>query len=138
MKRPIALVFVIVALLIGGITGYSLYNKGFESLETQPADVTLSPEALFEAYNTDESSADATYLNKVIEVSGPLSAEPQIVDSSAVLVIAVADEPFGISCSLSATELDKVQNLKVGAPLTIRGVCTGFLMDVNLVRCVII
>ena len=43
----------------------------------------------------------------------------------------------GVNCSILKKDLDPGDKFNTGDSVTIKGKCTGFLMDVNLVDCVI-
>ena len=50
-----------------------------------------------------------------------------------------ADEnPGGVICEIPGSNIPEGLNLQTGKELTIKGQCTGFLMDVVLVKCVLV
>ncbi|MEJ0080514.1 MAG: hypothetical protein WDM78_06055 [Puia sp.] len=74
-------------------------------------------------------------MGKVIEVSGIVSSVNESAGYISVNLKAVTDG--GINCSVLKKDLSPDDKLKNGDSLTIKGKCTGYLMDVNLVDCVI-
>jgi hypothetical protein len=74
-------------------------------------------------------------VGKVIEVSGIVSSVNESVDYVSINLKAAAEG--GVNCSISKKDLSADETFKKGDSLTIKGKCTGFLMDVNLVDCVL-
>jgi hypothetical protein len=71
----------------------------------------------------------------VLEVKGTVSAVS--VKGPIVNIQLNASKLGGINCNLFPIESNDRQLPAIGRVLTIKGRCTGFLMDVNLVDCVI-
>ncbi|MBK7223560.1 MAG: hypothetical protein IPH94_20335 [Saprospiraceae bacterium] len=65
--------YILMAVLAGGAYGYYQYNRPVASLESANADVVLEAPALLKAFETNETTANTQYLDKVIEVSGQIS-----------------------------------------------------------------
>ena len=87
-------------------------------------------------YQNDEATANKKYLNKVIEVTGNI-ADIQNVNGSQIILLSTKDEMGGVNCQLSNSEKDKDITLKKSTTITIKGRCSGYLMDVNLVDCIL-
>lgn len=130
--KKILIILLIVFIAGLGVAWY-LYNKPVESISGVQPVHSLTADQLFSAYETDESSADSMHLNKVIEVSGTVQ-EVQSDTSGITVTLQTASGIFGIKCQMdkneNSTELGKGQEVKL------KGICTGYLMDVVLVRCV--
>ncbi|MBS1915499.1 MAG: hypothetical protein JST87_04430 [Bacteroidetes bacterium] len=115
--------------------GLYLYNKPHKSAEAENAVATISANDLYQQYITDEKKADQTYLGKVIEVTGVLSA---ITHSGANEIwIISASAQGGINCQMFPGKQNEFSEPKAGDKINIKGKCTGFLMDVNLTDCVV-
>lgn len=124
-----------IAALIGGSIGIYLWNKPVTSTSKLDADLQITATALFDAYVQDETGADATYLGKVLEVSGTLKEIRTTDNGKPALVLETSDAIFGVLCEF---EDEAVANaLEPGSSVTIKGVCSGMLFDVVLNRCVI-
>lgn len=132
MKR-----LVLILLLLLGIAltvGYYLYNKAPASTQQMPAVASLRAEELFSRYETDENTANAEFLDKVIVVQGTIQAVNQ--DTSGVsLTLQSNSGMFGVMCVLEDKEAD-LNTYSVNQQIRLKGVCSGYLMDVVLVRCV--
>jgi len=118
--------------LIFAVAGFYLYNKPRQSAGNKTAAVTLSAIVLYKQYEANENTANKKYLGKVIEVQGSVSAISQ-QNGLSVLSLKTGNPAGAINCQLFTN--DKISAVKVGDAVTIKGKCTGFLMDVNLVDC---
>jgi len=131
-KRNIIIGLFILVILIFAEAGFYLYNKPRESAAYKTAAVTLSAMALYKQYEANENAANKKYLGKVIAVQGSVSTISQ-QNGLAVLSLTTGNPAGAINCQLFLN--DKISAVKVGDAVTIKGKCTGFLMDVNLVDC---
>ncbi|MDP5169652.1 MAG: OB-fold putative lipoprotein [Bacteroidia bacterium] len=136
-SSKIGLTAVLAVLLLAGGGGYYMWNKPHKDLTDSPADFTLKAEELFQAYYADEASANQTYLNKVVELTGVVMEKQTVEENRSIVLVEVPGEMFGINCAFEAEEADQVNSLKEGQTITLRGEVTGFTMDVNLARCVL-
>ena len=132
MKKKYFIIAGILLLLIIG-WGFYKYNKPHAGIADQKTDYTLTAVDLFNSFQKDESAANKKYLEKVSEVKGMISV---IQVGSANTNIQIDASPMGgVNCSFSSADEQVLKTLKKGDTLTVKGRCTGFLMDVNLVDC---
>lgn len=122
-------------LLVAAAWGYYLYNKPHRSAGEETAMAFIAADSLSGQYQRDEQEANRRYLGKVIEVTGRLS-EIQHNGRSEIWILSAQPGGAGINCELFAAEQDTDAAPKPGDIVTIKGKCTGFLMDVNLSDCV--
>ena len=61
----------------------------------------------------------------------------QNVNGSQIILLGSAEAMGGVSCKLSNEEKDKKITAKKSTTVTIKGRCSGYLMDVNLVDCIL-
>ncbi|GGA99964.1 OB-fold protein [Puia dinghuensis] len=121
-------------LLIGLAWGWHLYEKPHRSAAGETVDVTIDADTLYHQYQADEHTADQKYLGKVISVTGRLT-EIQHTGNSVIWILSTQPGGGGINCQLfPGTKVDPEP--KTGEKVTVKGRCTGFLMDVNLADCV--
>ena len=136
MKRT-AFLGAIILLLIIGVTVYYQYNKPRKDVSAQHTDVAIAASQLYRQYFEKEKEANLKFLDKIIEVKG-MVAEVQNNNGLIVLLINAGNGMGGINCSMkdksSVTNMQQVKDKEV----VVKGKCTGFLMDVNLVDCVLI
>jgi hypothetical protein len=134
MKRKIIIGLLFVAGL-GVSAGFFLYQKPSAKIVSANAEHTLSAAQLFDEFNEHESEANTKYLNKVLSVSGIIS-EISAVDSQGLTILLETGNPlFGVSCQLPQGNSTKL--LRHGQEVKVKGLCTGKLMDVVLVKCVV-
>ncbi|MEO6452826.1 MAG: hypothetical protein ABIN97_02075 [Ginsengibacter sp.] len=136
MKAKVALTGVGLVLLIIALIVYYLYNKPHTGISNIDTDVNITSTDFYKDFQQDETLANKKYLNKVIEVTGKVS-DVQNTNGSQIIFLGSGDDMGGISCKLSNDESNKKPMPKVSATITIKGKCSGYTMDVNLVDCII-
>lgn len=134
MKKLIIIVLVLIA--IGGVAGYFMYNKPHQSTAAAPSDFVVSAQTLFQEFNTDEAAANTKYLDKVVKVKGTVKAVETDEAGNVTMTLDAANEMFGVICTIPND--NAAQLPEVGEEVTVKGVCTGKLMDVVLIRCVLV
>jgi hypothetical protein len=134
MKKKYFLVAGILLLLLTGWAFY-LYHKPHSNTAGQDTDFRMPAAELYAAFQQDEAGANKKFMGKVIEVNGTVSDIETGAASINVLISASAQG--GISCSFSTGGMPSPGSIKKGSNRIIKGRCTGFLMDVNLVDCVL-
>lgn len=122
-------------LIIAGVFAYRMYNKPHAVISEQDTAFQLEASTLLEDYTTDEASADAKYLNQVLEVSGTIHEISNKNEGTSLLLDAGSELGFVI-CELDAHAPQDITRYQAGQSVTLKGICTGYLMDVVLVRCI--
>ena len=122
-----------ILLLLIIIWGLYQFNRPHTSTAGLHADYSLTAVELFDNFQKDEAAANKKYLGKVIEIRGMISSIQTGANNISILM--EASPAGGVNCSCSNDGAGSFRNLKKGDTLTIKGRCTGFLMDVNLVDC---
>jgi len=140
MKKPIKyiLLAIVVLFLVGVCVGLYMYFMPNKSAASQKADYTVLSSQLYNEFSTDENKANAKYLNKIIEIKGTVN---NVTYSSAGdVTLSIADEGAmgGVLCTINFAELPKKKDFAKGEVITIKGICTGYLLDVVLNRCVVV
>lgn len=134
MKKVLIVCSVLIAALVIG--GYYMYNKPKESLDSQDAAYSLTADELFTAFEQDENAANAKYLNKIVEVTGIVSAFTT-ENGEQVVTLETSSGMFGVICRLEMNK-EPVKMPEKGAVVKVKGLCTGMLMDVVLVQTVFV
>jgi tRNA_anti-like len=96
---------------------------------------TISAIDLYGEFQHSENTADKKWVGKVINVSGIISSVTESGNYISINLQATSDG--GVNCSILTKDLGTDDKFKKGDSVNIKGKCTGFLMDVNLVDCVI-
>jgi hypothetical protein len=125
----------VILLLICAAVGWYMYNKPHQGVADIEADVHITAADLYGDFQRDENLANKKYLSKVIEVAGTVS-EVQNVNGSQIILLSSGSDMGGISCQLANDKNNKA-DVKKSTTITVKGKCSGFLMDVNLVDCVL-
>lgn len=134
MVKQIALAVAVLFLLGLAIGGY-LYFKPNPSVASMKTDVTLTSGDLLAAFEADEAAANDAYLDQVIAITGTIIDTTTSADGLLTLTLDTGNPVSGVICEMEA---DRDHGpLAIGAPVTLKGLCTGYLMDVVLVRCVV-
>lgn len=137
-----SLIWIILALVIlgGGAFAYYQYTRPLKPLSEKEADLTIGAAALLDAFESDETSANAEYLGKIVEVSGQVMEVQQAPDSSLVIYLQAGDGLGVINCGVTPTDkTPALQGLKNGDAIVLRGMCDGYMTgmsQVNLSRCI--
>ncbi len=133
--KKIAIIIGLLAVIGAGV-GYMMYNKPHKDIKSTKADISISAEELFAAYESDESAANARFLDKMIEVKGKVLEVKTDEDGNTVVSLEGGGMMFGVICNLDALSEHKRTEFQTGEEVSFKGICTGLLMDVVLVRCV--
>ncbi len=135
MKKRILLLLIVVA-AVGGAIGLYFYNLKMPSMAGQKADLEITATALFEAYDTDEASANERYLGKVLAVQGQVR-QAQTLPDGTVKVLLETGQDFGVLCEFDPNTQHARTAFSPGETVTIKGECAGLNFDVLLARCVV-
>lgn len=125
--KKILLAILAVALIGGGIAYYQ-FNKPRESASEKQADVVVSVDTLFASFQKDETVANKTYLNKVIQIEGTL-ASSEMANGHTTCTLSSATEgvvaKFTLTDSIPASEMADL----VGKKVQLKGFFAGFNFD---------
>ncbi len=136
MKKII--IFLIAATIIIGaaIFGLSLYNQPHREASDEDAVASVTATELYEAYSSNEQKSNELYLDKVLEVQGIIAAVNKEANDGLSVQLETSSDMGLVVCMLSPEQ--KLSKLDKGSEVKIKGICTGFTLDVVLVRCSII
>ncbi len=134
MRKRYFFSFGIILLLLAAWGIYKVTLPHHNSSGEQ-AVAALSARNLYNEFLNSENIANKKWVGKVIEVSGSISSVSE--SGNYVSLNLKGSEQGGVNCSILKKDLDTGDKFKSGDSITIKGKCTGFLMDVNLVDCVI-
>jgi len=133
MKKILIILFILAA--IAGTYGYYLYNKPRSGASDMKTDYSMDAKSLYSEFSTDENTANAKYLGKAIEVSGTIRSIE--TDDRGTMNIAIETNDMGaVNCQFE--KKDEMPSLTEGSSVNVKGVCTGFLIDVVMVDCVLV
>lgn len=119
----------ILIVLISCTLVYYMFNKSPTKIDRMATDFQLTAETLLLSFEDDETIANDTYLDKVIEVTGKV-AKAVTENGKTTIYLDTGNDLSQIICQLERND----SSIKEGDYVAIKGICTGYLMDVVLVR----
>ncbi len=137
MKKYLPYVFLLLA--FGMVIGASQYFKPHKNINKASVDFSLSATKLYAEFENDESTAQQKYLDKIIEVSGKVASVSENDSANTIITLESDHMLFGVQCELDAFSKSANKTLpEEGENLKLKGICSGMLSDVVLVRCIIL
>jgi hypothetical protein len=135
-KLPLILLFLILALVAAFVVWQYTFRKTSTSVDDQKTDLECTATELVTAFETDETAANALYLGKILEVSGTVEA---VTEDSLGISVYLKDQDAlaGVMCSFDRQNVESALLLN-GTQVTVKGLCTGYLMDVVLNKCLLV
>ena len=135
-KRKKIITWVLLSVLLilgtGGVVGYKMYTKPHRNV-TNAKSVNITAINLVTSYENNEANANTLYLDKVLEVKGEVNDVSKNQKGETVITLKGTDMS-GVICTLEGMVTSPI---KPNSSVVIKGICTGFLTDVVLVRCVL-
>lgn len=113
------------------------YNKPHKDIRTSKVYLALNAEYLLNEYLHDEDAANKKYVDNIIQIRGTVF-KISALNGNSVITLKNGNSDTSIICQLIPEDNIKTLKLKKGEIITIKGVCSGFLIDVIMVRCIII
>ena len=128
-------------LLVAASTAFFLYtrvyNKPHKDVVGSDAAYTVSAEEILDEFMSHEDNANHRFLDKIVRITGKIQSI-ETANGMAILTLGSGDGPGGVICNMDPSENKRVLELKVGQELEVKGICTGYLLDVVIVRAVIV
>ena len=122
--------------LAGFGTGLYLLKKGHKDLLKVDPDYKITAIELQKAFEDNETAATEKYVNSIIEVTGTVESVGTGENNATNISLKTSNDLSLIICTFPL-EVNSL-NISPGSPATVRGECSGYLMDVLLNNCVII
>ena len=117
-----------IGLIAGLLLLYWIFNKPHRDVAKEMG-ITLSAQQLYDAFRTNEASANSQYLDKAIELTGTVADVSTNQEGQKVVNFSTNDPLVTINCTFKTDP----GNLKVGDSITFKGICTGYIPDANVV-----
>jgi len=132
----IALFFVAFIALSAILAALYMYNLKHTDMAKAKPDFVVTASQLVKAFEDDETAASAMYVNKIIEVSGTIASVKPADNNVLNITLATGSDLSSVICTFPA--ISEAIKFSAGDEITIRGECSGFLLDVLLNNCAII
>lgn len=130
-----------IVVLLAVVAIYAIYsiNKPHKNIETAKEDIVITSPNLYSEFSENENKANEKYLDKLILISGIID-EISVDESKNVnLYLSVGSDSFGkVSCNFNSSDGAEALNYKQGMQVKVKGICTGYMMDVVLNKCVVV
>jgi len=140
MKIKYAIIIVLVVIIIGAVIGLKMFFKPHADVNKMKADFKVEATSLIDEFQKAEDAATTKYSEKVLEISGKLATKSQLSNGTTLLML--EDEMQGISCQLDSNWVTAnqtiIESLQPGSPVTVKGVCKGYLMEIKVSPAVVV
>lgn len=139
MKSKSFKIFLFFGIVFVGLLMYAIiqYNKPHVDIKNSQAEITINVEQLISQFKNDETLATQKYTDKVIQIEGILN-NISISEGNSVISLKYKNEETSVICYMQPENSLNLLKLKKGEQIKIKGVCTGFLLDIIMVRCLIV
>ena len=135
-KYKIAVVITTSIVAIACITGYKEYTRKLPDTAKLKAAFALKAGDLINHFEADETDAMSKYSDQVLSVQGIINSV-HATDSSGAVFLNDEGTTSSVMCQFDKKKFKEILYLHKGVSITIKGICSGYLMDVVLVHCVI-
>lgn len=127
------LTLIIVGIIVGSIIWIYAFQKSDLSVVSRKVDYELKSSDLLKNFINNEDSANKVFLDKIILVDGVID---KITEDSLSISVYLKNpmEDSGVMCGFNKSTIDK-SKFNPGKEVKIKGLCTGYLMDVVLNKC---
>ncbi|MBA3827501.1 MAG: hypothetical protein H0X33_01050 [Taibaiella sp.] len=131
-KRPV--LYIIGCIIVISVVCIAmLYNKPHRKAENEKG-IAITAPALCQAYQANENSANAQYLNKTLQVTGKVNNIKTNQDGATVAELE-GDNGLVVLCTMR----NKKENVTASANVTVKGFCSSnTMLDVLLTDCILI
>lgn len=145
-KKKIIWGIVIVIVIAGSIAAwyaYSEFNRKPETAADKETDMKVEAKQIMKEFLADEQSATKKYSDKTIEITGVVEKiQNEKKDNLSVSLETGETDDIGIPLSVKVMlipdENEKIQKIKVGDKITLKGLFTGMNSDVEFNRGIIL
>jgi len=132
-------IIILVAIVTGVSWGFYQFMRKPADLKNVKAEYVLNSGELYSAFEKDEAAATAKYSGHIIEITGNVAqVEYGSIDSTLNITLRPDDEFSGVICTFSGKDDKNIIKNAIGEQITVRGECSGMLLDVLLNNCVLV
>ncbi|MGB4845630.1 MAG: hypothetical protein WBP16_14280 [Ferruginibacter sp.] len=136
MVKKLIGVFIILAIIVVCVYAWREYNRKPADLTDAKPAFTITAENLSAEFENDETSANKKYLGKLVQVNGVIASAVYVQDT--LINIVLGDGLHKVGCQFDKKHAAGLQHYQEMNTITVKGICTGYLMDVEMNRCVIV
>jgi hypothetical protein len=126
--------FVVFFFAVGAmLVALIMFNKKHTDTAKAKPDFVVTATVLQKEFEDNETAASARYINKILEVSGTIASITQTDSLNLNVSLKTGNDMSSVICTFH----NRADNPRFnqGDEITLRGECSGFLMDVLLNNC---
>ena len=131
-KKLVVLAVIVAIVGYFGCKFYNIYTAGPENIRKAKA-ISVDASALLEDYNKSETDANRKYIGKILAVTGEVKEISKNQEGQTVVTLKTSDPMNTVNCTMEG----EATGFNNGKTITLKGMCTGYMMDVYLTRCYI-
>jgi hypothetical protein len=132
----IALFFITFIALSAILAVIYMFNLKHTDMAKAKPDFLITASVLQKEFEVDEIAASKKYISKIIDVSGKIGSVKPADKNIVSISLLTGSELSAVICTFPA--IADPSKFVIGNEITLRGECSGFLMDVLLNNCVVI
>ncbi len=125
--KKILISLILLVTLCGLAYTYYIWNKPARDV-TNEKGIEITAAALYDSFTNNEQAANASFLNKAIQVTGIVNNVKKNQAGETVVYLQSSDPVFGVNCTFKQDP----GAIEKGSTIKFKGICTGFLSDVIL------
>jgi hypothetical protein len=135
MKKWVKITLFAVVIIAVGVVWFGLHEFNLKHPDTSKVkpDFIVKATALQKEFEANEKEASAKYIKKIIEVSGTIATITPADSTHINVALKTGSDISTVICTFAATA--DHSKFRTGEEITLRGECSGFLMDVLLNNC---
>lgn len=137
-RKKIVIGLILTMLILAGLVrAYIWFNKAPEQNSSEKVtDIKITSAELIASFRINEEEAITAFVEKTIEVEGVVKDITFFNDRYTVLLQG-GDSMSCIMCDMQEDQAEKLDLIKKGDRIVLKGICKGFLMDAILLNCII-
>lgn len=136
MKKIILSILVLALIGAAGTYYYAfVYSKNRKFDMVNAEGTSIEAVTLVKAFQENETEANKNYLDKVLLISGTISATDQTQTGDRTLTLSSEDPFAGVMVTLDSTEAAAIN---MNDKVTVKGFCKGFLSDVVITSAIVV
>ncbi|MCC6815872.1 MAG: hypothetical protein IT267_05630 [Saprospiraceae bacterium] len=137
MSRKALIIVTLVLVVVGAGISFYYYNKPTQSLHSLGVDYKLTAKNIFQEFEDNEELATQKYLNKVCEITGLFDTLLSNEQGAKVVLLNSEGGMGALSFELDST-IQSASNYPKGQIITLKGICSGKLIDIIFNRSIIV
>jgi hypothetical protein len=115
----------------------NLYNKPFIDIKKSNPKLEITAQEILNDYQADEILANEKYVDNLIQIKGEI-ADISFENGISIITLKGTSGVSSIICHLLPEDNLNVLKLKKGNQVMVKGICTGYLIDIMMIRCILI